>query len=165
MNKRPPTIGSDEIVERLRKHLEALKLPYTLAHLDEHLAWATRESPPPSALLEHVLAEEAALRRQSRFDRRFTNSGLKEKKTLETFDFAFQPKLDKSAILELARLEFVRRTEKISFSPEKQAPGKVTFCRRSRSAPASICRCATRAASTSSMTCTPGLRMELICVV
>jgi DNA replication protein DnaC len=116
MNKRPPTIGSDEIVERLRKHLEALKLPYTLAHLDEHLAWATRESPPPSALLEHVLAEEAALRRQSRFDRRFTNSGLKEKKTLETFDFAFQPKLDKSAILELARLEFVRRTEDLLFT-------------------------------------------------
>jgi DNA replication protein DnaC len=116
MNKRTPTLGGDEILERLRKHLEALKLPHTLAHLEEHLAWATRESPPASALLEHVLAEEAALRRQSRFDRRFTQSGLKEKKTLEAFDFAFQPKIDKSAILELARLEFVRRFEDLLFT-------------------------------------------------
>lgn len=116
MSKRPPTIGSDDILERLRRHLEALKLPHTLAHLEEHFAWATRESPAPSALLEHVLEAEAALRRQGRFDRRFTKSGLKEKKTLEAFEFPFQPKLDKSAILELARLEFVGRAEDLLFT-------------------------------------------------
>jgi DNA replication protein DnaC len=116
MSKRPPTIDTDEILARLRRHLEVLRLPHTLAHLEEHFAWATRESPPPSAMLEHVLAEEATLRRQGRFDRRFSKSGLKEKKTLEAFDFAFQPKLDKSAVLELARLEFVRRPEDLLFT-------------------------------------------------
>lgn len=38
-------------------------------------------------------------------------SGLRETKTLETFDFAFQPKLDKQMVKELSNLEFVRRAE------------------------------------------------------
>ncbi len=116
MSKRPTTINADEILERLKHHLEVLNLPHTLEHLEEHLAWATRESPAASALLEHVLCDEASMRRQSRFDRRFTRSGLKEKKTLEAFDFAFQPKLDKAQILELARLEFVQRAEDLFFT-------------------------------------------------
>jgi len=36
-------------------------------------------------------------------------SGLREYKTLEAFDWNFQPTLDKAFILELARLDFVRR--------------------------------------------------------
>jgi hypothetical protein len=36
-------------------------------------------------------------------------SGLVERKALEAFDWDFQPSLDKSLVLELARLDFVRR--------------------------------------------------------
>jgi len=43
--------------------------------------------------------------------RRIDTSGLEERKTLEAFDWAFQPKLDKSFVLELARLDFVRRKD------------------------------------------------------
>lgn len=38
-------------------------------------------------------------------------SGVTERKTLEAFDWAFQPGLDKALILELSRLDFVRHTE------------------------------------------------------
>lgn len=110
------TIKTDEILERLRQYLEVLALPHTLEKLDEHLAWAQRESPAPSTLLEHILREEAAKRRLGRFDRRFAKSGLKEKKTIEVFDFSFQPKLDKSQVLELARLEFVQHSEDVFFT-------------------------------------------------
>lgn len=41
--------------------------------------------------------------------RRIETSGLVEKKTLEAFEWDFQPKLDKALVLELARLDFVRR--------------------------------------------------------
>lgn len=46
-----------------------------------------------------------------RIERRIDTSGVRERKTLEVFDWAFQPSLDKSLVLELARLDFVRRRE------------------------------------------------------
>ena len=68
-----------------------------------------RERPGPTALLEHILGAEAAHKLEQRIDRRIDRSGLKERKTLEAFDFDFQPTLDKPVVLELARLDFVRR--------------------------------------------------------
>lgn len=110
------TADGDDILGRLRRHLEILKLTHTLDQLSEHLAWATRESAPPGAVLERVLGEEAALRRESSFARRLARSGLKERKTLEAFDFDFQPKLDKRVVLQLARLDFVERKDDLLFT-------------------------------------------------
>jgi DNA replication protein DnaC len=95
----------------LRRHLEILGLTRTLAELDELLAWATRTRPGATGLLEHVLGFEAAHKLEQRITRRVQTSGLVEGKTLEAFDWDFQPKLDKSAVLELARLDFVRRRD------------------------------------------------------
>ena len=47
----------------------------------------------------------------ARLERRIGTSGLRERKTLEAFDWHFQPKLDRALVLELARLDFVRRKE------------------------------------------------------
>ena len=101
--------GDDATLARLRRHIEFLGLTRTLAELDERLAWATRERPGATALLEHVLGLEAAHKLEQRITRRIDSSGLKEKKTLEAFEWLFQPKLDKPLVLELARLDFVRR--------------------------------------------------------
>lgn len=62
-------------------------------------------------MLEHVLTEEANARLAKRIERRIDTSGLRERKSLAAFDFNFQPGLDKSLVLELARLGFVRRKE------------------------------------------------------
>lgn len=105
--------GDDATLERLRRHLEFLGLTRTIEELDERLAWAVRERPGPTALLEHVLGIEAAHKLEQRITRRVDRSGLKEHKTLEVFDFDFQPKLDKSLVLELARLDFVRRHDDV----------------------------------------------------
>jgi len=104
--------GDDALVtERLRRHLEFLGLTLTLAELDERLAWATRERPGATALLEHVLGVEAAHKLEKRIARRVDTSGLVERKALEAFEWSFQPKLDKALVMELARLDFVRRRE------------------------------------------------------
>jgi len=58
-----------------------------------------------------VLGAEAAHKLQDRVERRIGQSGLPERKTLEAFEWAFQPGLDKSLVLELARLDFVRRKD------------------------------------------------------
>lgn len=106
-----PEPTHDELLERLRRHLRFLGLTKTLAELDERLAWATREQPGATALLEHILGIEAAHKLEARIGRRIKTSGLIEMKTLEAFDWDFQPKLDKDLVLELARLDFVRRPD------------------------------------------------------
>ena len=110
-NGRTGSAGADDdlILERLRRHLEILGLTITLAELDERLAWATRERPAVTALLEHILGLEATQRLTHRIERRVVSSGLQERKTLEAFDWAFQTGVDKTSVLELSRLDFVRR--------------------------------------------------------
>lgn len=108
---KPPPPTPDQTLERLRRHLQLLGLNHTLDRIDEHLAWATREKPSGSVLLERVLGAEAAFKLERRIERRIANSGLPERKTLEAFDWLFQPDLDKSFVLELATLDFVRRKE------------------------------------------------------
>lgn len=97
--------------DSLRRNLHFLGLTYTLDHLDEHLAWATRERPGHAALLDTVLGAEVDQKREARIERRVHNSGLLERKTLEAFDWNFQPTIDKAQILELAGLAFVRRRD------------------------------------------------------
>jgi DNA replication protein DnaC len=88
-------------------------LTHTLQELDARLAWATKERPGATALLEHLLAAEVAHKLEQRIARRVDTSGLKERKTLEAFDFDFQSKLDKPTVLELARLDFVGRRDDV----------------------------------------------------
>lgn len=56
-----------------------------------------------------MLGIEAAHKLEQRVTRRIDTSGLVERKALEAFDWDFQPTLDKALVLELARLDFVRR--------------------------------------------------------
>ena len=108
---RKPDPPPDDILERIRRHLTLLGLTHVAEHLDEHLAWATKERPAASALLERIFSAQAAVKLERRIERRLAQSHLPALKTLENFDWLFQPKLDKSAVMELARLDFVRRAE------------------------------------------------------
>lgn len=98
-------------------------MTHSLARLDELLAWATRERPGATALLEHVLGAEVASKVEARVARRVAVSGLREQKMLEAFDWNFQPTLDKAFIIELARLDFVRRRDDLVFTG-KSGTGK-----------------------------------------
>jgi DNA replication protein DnaC len=106
-----PPAGDDPTLDRLRRHLAFLRLTHTLEHLDEQLAAASRDKIGATALLERILGEEVGSKHEGRIERRVMQSGLRERKTLEAFDWAFQPTLDKSFVVELARLDFVRRRD------------------------------------------------------
>jgi DNA replication protein DnaC len=86
-------------------------LTHVSADLDNLLAWSLRERPAHAVFLEHVLSCEVASKTEGRIERRIRNSGLAERKTLEAFDFDFQPTVDKSFMLELGRLGFVQRRD------------------------------------------------------
>ena len=98
---------------RLEQHLRFLGLTVTRDSIDELLAWAARERPSPSALLEHVLGREVAHKAQHRVEYRIQRSGLTERKTLEAFEWDFQPGLDKAFIVELGNLSFVDRHDDV----------------------------------------------------
>lgn len=112
--KRPKSARNAEIsntLQRLRQHLEILNLTLLASKLDDTLAWATHESPTPTVLLERALGEEARVRLENRIEAKIKKSGLGERKNLETFDFAFQPGMDRAIIMQLAELDFIRRAD------------------------------------------------------
>jgi DNA replication protein DnaC len=61
--------------------------------------------------LERLLQAEVDDRRERRITRRLDDSHLPDRPTLASFDFAFQPKLDKALVLDLAQLAWVERKE------------------------------------------------------
>ena len=59
-----------------------------------------------------ALVQQELHRRRSRLlDRRFTHSGLPERKDLKDFDWAYNPKIPRRDILELATLKFIDARE------------------------------------------------------
>ena len=111
------------VLEQLERHLELLGLDELKSSLDGHLSWAQERKPSHAEFLERVLGEVAALKRERRIERRFETSGLKVKKTLEAFNFPFQPRLDRSAIENLATLRFIDTHEDVLFTG-KSGTGK-----------------------------------------
>jgi DNA replication protein DnaC len=107
-NRVPP---EQPLREQLLAHLQRLGLMEIDPRLDSYLSWAHEAQPSYLAFLGRLLGEVAAIKRTARIERRFALSGLKVKKTLSAFDWAFQPKLDRRLFEELAEFDFVRRHE------------------------------------------------------
>ena len=65
--------------------------------------------------LDALLSEEYATRETRRIDVALKTAKLMPIKTLERFDFSFQPSLDRERIAALAQLDFIRRAEVVHF--------------------------------------------------
>jgi DNA replication protein DnaC len=61
--------------------------------------------------LSCLVQDELDRRRSRLLDRRFTHSGLPQRKDLNNFDWAYNPKVPKRQILELATLKFIGERE------------------------------------------------------
>lgn len=109
----PPRPPDDaELRRRILEHIRTLGLiDLTEGELDGHLAWALQSGPSYTQLTERVLGAAAARKRERCCERRIHESGLTVRKTLATFDWAFQPKLDRAGVEELAGLGFVERQQ------------------------------------------------------
>jgi DNA replication protein DnaC len=100
-----------ETLTRIRMHLKTLKLTRMERALDEELTRAVKESLPTSEALEHLLAIEANALIERRVERRIRESKLPERKLLCDFDFDFQKGVDKGQVMELAKLDFIKRKQ------------------------------------------------------
>jgi DNA replication protein DnaC len=104
---KPQPRGDAGLLERLRDHLDRLGLKELDGNLDAHLAWAHEHNPAALVLLERVFGEAAQQVRQRRVERRIDLCGLRVRKTLEAFDWAFQKHLNRALVENLATLAFI----------------------------------------------------------
>lgn len=97
----------------LQRALKSLRLSGMIAPLEVRaLAVASHEMDFIEAF--SCLVQDELDRRRSRLlDRRFTLSGLAERKDLKDFDWSYNPRLPKRAILELATLKFIDAREDV----------------------------------------------------
>jgi DNA replication protein DnaC len=108
--KTAKTTTTDQLRERCQSHFLALRIPVEPAALDELLARAEKESLSHLRFLDLLLGAQADARRERTVARRIRDAHFAESKTLEGFNWEFNPKaFDRVQIDELATGEFIRR--------------------------------------------------------
>jgi len=70
---------------------------------------------PPVSYLEAVIAAQAASTRNRRLSARLRFARFPSRKTIEEFDFSFQPSVDKKLVMDLATLRFVTEGRPVLF--------------------------------------------------
>ncbi len=103
------------VLDNIRQTLVRLKMPFAL----EHFSWVVRqlEDGQLNALeaMDALLTEELTNRENRRIKMSINTAGLMPPKSLESFDFAFQPSLDRNRIEALAGLDFIERRQVVHF--------------------------------------------------
>jgi DNA replication protein DnaC len=99
------------VVDRVRRHLVQLNMPRALEALDATLRSVEQGELSALAALEQLLGEELTMRETRRIKIALMTARLGSLKTLDGFDFSFQPSLDRNRILALAELAFIARKE------------------------------------------------------
>lgn len=101
------------LLDRILAHCQRLRLLHLHATLAETLQRAETEDWGRTALLDHLLECELAAREERRIRNALKLAGFPFLKTLDAFDFAFQPSLERSRVMDLAALTFLQRRENI----------------------------------------------------
>lgn len=104
-----------ETLDRIRGALVGLKMPRALEALDHTMQKLEQGKISGIEALDALLSEEYATRETRRIDVALKTAKLMPIKTLEGFDFSFQPSLDRERIAALAQLDFIRRAEVVHF--------------------------------------------------
>ena len=99
---------SDLVADRIRATATRLGLPHLARTLADLTTRADTEAMGYLDFLDLVLEEEQAVRDERRFRSALRLSKLPHHKTLDEYDFAFQPDLDPRKIRDLATLAFVQ---------------------------------------------------------
>jgi DNA replication protein DnaC len=90
-------------------HFQILRIPITPNDLDAVLERADKQTLSHLHFLDLLLGQQAAARRDRSVERRIREARFAERQTLETFDWKFNPQIDRLQIEELATGDFIRR--------------------------------------------------------
>lgn len=98
-------------LERIREHLVGLKMARALEALDPIVRQLEQGEIAALEAFDLLLGEELQMRESRRIRMALMTARLTRIKTLATYDFSFQPSLDRNRVLALAQLDFVARRE------------------------------------------------------
>jgi DNA replication protein DnaC len=102
-------------ITAIKAHLADLQMPGSLEVVDHLMERLDHGAITPAEAMAELLAAQVSLRRERRLTSAMRSSRLPSLKTLDTFDFTFQPSIDRAQILSLHELEFVQRKENVIF--------------------------------------------------
>lgn len=109
--KKAPTVTLDPVATKLA----ALGLDYPAGCLPELVEHATREQLSALNFLDLVLTGELERKDERRVTTMLKLSGLPAGKTLEDFDWSFQPRVDRRQIETLATCSYIREKTNVLF--------------------------------------------------
>jgi hypothetical protein len=101
------------VAHQLAPQLKLLRLSGILETLETRQRQAVDEQWSYLDFLECLLQDEVERRAQKQLDRRVRRAGLNTQKTLDNFDFAFNPAINRQQILQLAAGDYIRRHHNI----------------------------------------------------
>jgi DNA replication protein DnaC len=106
---------SELLATRIREGAGRLRLANLEEQLDTLVERAEAATMGYLEFLDLVLEEETGVREGRRFRNALKLSGLPHHKTLDEFDYAFQPDLDARKVKDLASLAFVSAGANVAF--------------------------------------------------
>jgi len=99
--------------DTLRNALKRLRLSGLIESLEVRLQEAASHSLNHAEFLELVLQDELVIRSDRLLQRRVKAAGFRDLKTLEDFDWAFNPSLKKKQVFDLATGRFIREARDV----------------------------------------------------
>jgi DNA replication protein DnaC len=99
----------------LMQKIKGLNLAGIYKTAGARIEFAGRENLSHLEFLEVLINDEYISRSSNRRERLKANARFPQHKTLEEFNFAYQPGLNRNQIYSLASCEFIRRKENIAF--------------------------------------------------
>jgi DNA replication protein DnaC len=103
------------VLERIESNLSRLRLPRIREVLQGVMKRAEDQGKSYLTFLDDLLEEEVAQKEQRRIETTLKISGLPFIKSIDEFDFTFQPKLDRQKVMSLFDLTFIRQNGNIIF--------------------------------------------------
>lgn len=100
-------------IARIQEHLRHLRLYKVHGLLESSLEEASRDNLSYSDFLDNLLCQEIAAKTEKNVAMRTSMAKFPFVKTLESFDFNFQPSIDKKRIKELAACRFIANGENV----------------------------------------------------
>jgi DNA replication protein DnaC len=100
----------------LERALRQLRLGGIAAVLETRLRQAQAETMAPIDLISCLVTDELTRRSERLLDRRRQQAGFRDlQKTLDNFDFTFNPKMNRSLVFDLATCAFITKREDVLF--------------------------------------------------
>ena len=99
--------------ERVHEYLSKLGLTTMENTIDSYLE--SSNGKPVMDILDHLLSEELKHKLSKKMENMLNWSGFPFRKTIEDFDFSFQPSIDRSVIDDLMTLRYIHNAENVVF--------------------------------------------------